>query len=59
MEINVNGPHYRITHNGVVIVDADVEAFPKLKERLAKGFLGLQNHGGGVWFRNIRLGPPR
>jgi hypothetical protein len=57
MEINCKGHAYRITHNGVVIVDVSEKDFPKLTERLTKGFLGLQNHGGGVWFRNLRLGP--
>lgn len=58
LEINTSGTDYRVSHNGVVIVDAKLADFPKLEERLTKGFLGLQNHGGGVWFRNIRLGPP-
>lgn len=58
LEINTSGTDYRITHNGVVIVDARLADFPKLEERLTKGFLGFQNHGGGVWIRNVRIGPP-
>ncbi|MEQ8787653.1 MAG: DUF1080 domain-containing protein [Pirellulaceae bacterium] len=58
LEIQTRGQSYRVTHNGVVIVDADVESFPLLEERLLKGYLGFQNHGGGVWLRAIRLGPP-
>ncbi len=57
MEINAQGHAYRVTHNGEVIVDANVESFPELEKRLTEGFLGLQHHGGGVWFRNIRVGP--
>ncbi len=57
MEINCQGHSYRITHNGVVIVETNLEQTPALEERLLKGFLGFQNHGGGVAFRNIRLGP--
>ena len=57
LEINARGSGYRVTHNGVTVVDASEEKFPGLKERLVKGFLGLQNHSTKVWFRNIRLGP--
>jgi hypothetical protein len=56
MEINCVGNHYRITHNGVVIVDAAEKDFPELKNRLPKGFLGLQNHSTQVWFRELRIG---
>jgi len=57
MEINCAGTHYRITHNGVVIVDATEKEFPELKNRLTRGFLGLQNHSTQVWFRDLRIGP--
>jgi len=59
MEINCQGHDYRVTHNGVVIVEAGIEKFPTLEERNLKGYLGFQNHGGGVWLRNVRLGPPQ
>ena len=58
MEINCQGSQYRITHNGVVIVQADAETFPELKVRNASGFFGLQNHSTEVYFRNLRVGPP-
>lgn len=57
LEINCHGTAYVITHNGVLIVHACEEAFPELKQRLLRGFLGLQNHSEQVWFRNIRIGP--
>ena len=56
MEIDCAGPSYRVTHNGVVIVDATVEQFPELAERRLEGFLGLQNHSEEVRFRNLRIG---
>ncbi len=56
MEINCAGNHYRITHNGVVVVDAAEKDFPELKNRLPRGFLGLQNHSTQVWFRDLRIG---
>jgi hypothetical protein len=59
MEINVEGDAYRITHNGVIVVNADAASHPELTERLKQGFLGLQNHSTKASFRNIRLGPPQ
>lgn len=59
MEINCQGTHYRITHNGVVIVDADASDYPELAQRFQHGYLGLQNHDEEVWFRNLRVGPPQ
>ena len=58
LEINCAGAHYRITHNGVVIVNATEEEFPELARRKSEGFLGLQNHSEEVGFRNLRIGPP-
>ncbi len=45
-------------HNGVKVVDAKMEEYPLMFLRNKKGFLGLQNHGGGVSLRNMRIGPP-
>jgi len=57
LEINCRGTDYRVTHNGVVVVDAKVAEFPELNRRRTTGFLGLQNHSQEVFFRNLRLGP--
>lgn len=59
LEIDCTGNRYRITHNGVLIVDADVEKYPALAERLKSGYLGLQNHSEEVWYRNIRISPKK
>ena len=59
MEIDCVGTSYRITHNGVVIVDANGREFPELAQRFTTGYLGLQNHSEEVWFRNLRIGPPQ
>jgi hypothetical protein len=59
MEIDCVGTSYRITHNGVVIVDASAREFPELAQRFTTGYLGLQNHSEEVWFRNLRIGPPQ
>lgn len=58
LELNCEGYHITSTHNGVVIVDATVEKFPLLMLRELNGYLGFQNHGGGIAYRNIRIGPP-
>ncbi len=55
LEILVRGQRYVIVHNGITIVDADVEEYPDLKVRRQDGFLGLQNHSEEVWYRNVRL----
>ncbi len=57
MEINCRGQHVTTIHNGVQIVNATSEQFPKLALRQTCGYLGLQNHGSAVKFRNIRVGP--
>ncbi len=59
MEINCQGTNYRVTHNGVVIVDATAQQFSELGRRFVNGYLGLQNHSEEVWFRNLRIGPPQ
>ena len=56
IEIDCRGDRYRVTHNGVVIVDVEPKDFAQLAGRKKKGFLGLQNHSEEVWFRNIRIG---
>ncbi len=57
LELNCNGHHYTIVHNGVMVVDAAPAEFPLLKLRKLDGFLGLQNHSSRVQFRQLRIGP--
>ena len=57
LEINCRGTTYHVIHNGTTIIATNDTAFPELKGRLTKGFLGLQNHNEEVWFRNLRIGP--
>ena len=58
LEINCAGERITTVHNGVVVVDATPEEFPLLLLPRKKGYLGLQNHGEGANFRNLRIGPP-
>jgi hypothetical protein len=55
LAIDCQGTTYRVTHNGIVVVDADATKFPELEERETRGFLGLQDHREPVWFRSIRI----
>lgn len=57
LEINCHGQNITTVHNGQVIVRVTPEKNPLIKLRKTEGFLGLQNHGGGVNFRNLRIGP--
>ncbi|HVU86186.1 MAG TPA: DUF1080 domain-containing protein [Pirellulales bacterium] len=55
LEIDCQGDAYRVTHNGVVVVDTDSKKSPELATRELRGYLGLQDHHEPVWFRNIRI----
>lgn len=57
LEVNCDKYHITVIHNGTVIVDVTPEEHPKIKLRQLEGYLGLQNHGGGVAFRKMRVGP--
>ena len=58
LEIDCQGHNITTAHNGIVIVEVAPERFPAIELRNLRGYLGLQNHGGAVRFRNIRIGPP-
>lgn len=64
LEITCRGQQMKVTLNGVVIhdlalddpaVSANVPEGRKLWQRAKRGYVGLQNHGGRVRFRNIRI----
>ncbi len=57
LEINCVGQKITTVHNGHVIIRVTPETHPLINLRSTRGFLGLQNHGGGVKFRNLRIGP--
>lgn len=61
-EIYAEGPHVRVTLNGTVIVDAnldDVKDEKKLKKhpglKNEKGHIGFLGHGARVEFKNLRV----
>jgi len=55
IEVSCLGPKVRVVLNGKLVVDCDTSAHPALRDRLKSGFIGLQNHGTPIQFRNIRI----
>jgi len=55
VEITCKGPIVIVVLNGEKIVETNMDEHPRLKGRLRKGYIGLQNHGSRVEFRNIRI----
>ncbi|MBN2310898.1 MAG: DUF1080 domain-containing protein [Candidatus Hydrogenedentes bacterium] len=57
VEIALNGTHARAVLNGQLVQDLDMAGHDKLKLRLQRGFIALQDHNNQVAFRNIRIKP--
>jgi len=62
MVIECRGSHVRVAVNGRKVIDTDTSFYPNkvathpgLMRR--SGYIGLQNHGSKIEFRNIRLRP--
>lgn len=55
VEIICWGPWVVIWINGEEVVRVNMDEHPKLRHRRRKGFIGLQNHGSRVEFRDIRI----
>jgi citrate lyase beta subunit len=55
VEITLRGSYIRTVLNGVTVVEVNMETVPELRHRIRDGFLGLQDHGGYVAFRDIRI----
>jgi hypothetical protein len=54
-EIYCDGPTIRIVHNGETVVDVNADDVPEVRNRFRRGYIGVQNHGRFVEFRNIRI----
>lgn len=54
-EITCKGDQLTVVFNGEKTAEADVSKHPEMAKRPKKGFIGLQNHGSGVDYRNIRI----
>jgi len=55
VEITCQGRNVVVIMNGEKIVNANLDRNPKLKDRVPKGYLGLQNHGSRVEYRRLRI----
>jgi hypothetical protein len=65
-EIVIDGRHIKVTVNGIVIVDADLDEaaesnkVSKIKHpglNRTMGYISLCGHGDKLWYRNIRVKP--
>jgi hypothetical protein len=54
-EITCKGDHIVIVFNSEKVIDADAAKDAVLNKRPRKGYIGLQNHGTGVEFRNVMI----
>ena len=52
--ITCNGNHLQVELNGEPIIDVKLDEGP-MKDRPLEGYIGLQDHGRPVWYRNIRV----
>jgi hypothetical protein len=54
-EITCNWPTLRVTMNGILIHNIDMNVHDALKYRLRQGHIGIQNIGCRAYFRNIEI----
>lgn len=55
LEIHFQWPRLRVKLNGELVQDLDVREHPELKHRPRVGYIGLQDRGKPVHFRNLRI----
>jgi hypothetical protein len=55
LEVSLIGPRIRVILNGRLIQDVDQETIPQIRTKPLSGHISLQNHGGPVRYRNIRV----
>ena len=55
IEIECKGPRIMVTLNGEKIIDVDQTTVEEIKNKPLKGYVCVQNHGGKVDFRNLRV----
>jgi hypothetical protein len=54
MVVTCKGSQMRVELNGEEIVDLDLSQ-SAVKDRPLSGYVGLQDHGQPIWFRNIKI----
>jgi len=55
IDIECAGPRIKVTLNGELIVDLDQQTIPELRQKPLQGCVCLQNHGGNIEFRSLRI----
>jgi hypothetical protein len=55
MTVQCRGPLIKIELNGKIIQDVDQRTVERIADKPLKGYFSLQNHGGEVAFRKIRI----
>lgn len=55
VEITCQGERVVVVMNGVKIIDILMNQHDSLRQRLRKGYVGVQDHGHFIWFRNLKL----
>ena len=55
IDVECKGPHIKATLNGKAILDVDQSTIDDLKSKPLKGYVCLQNHGGTIEFRHVRI----
>lgn len=55
MEIHLNWPRLRVALNGQIIHDVDMQWNEKLRTRLRRGYIGFQDIGTPIHYRNIEI----
>ena len=54
MIVTCKGTHMQVELNGEKIIDLQLDK-SAVRNRPLKGYLGLQDHGQPLWFRNIKI----
>jgi hypothetical protein len=55
IEVECVGPRIKVVLNGADVIDVDQDTVDALRRKPRKGYVCLQNHGGTIEFRNIRI----
>ena len=55
IEVTCVGPKIKVVLNGKTVIDVDQSTIEAIKTKPLKGYVCLQNHGGTIAFREVRV----
>ena len=55
VDVECIGPRIRVVINGQEVLDVDQSTVSAIKNKPLHGYVCLQNHGGKIDFRNVRI----